>query len=328
MPMSRRAGTLFAVAVAATAMGVAHSQGGPGQDASQSFSDESTKKDRIDLPAGPQSPETDELLIFLQPGQSAAAFAAANRLSLKFTLRSDGHAHVFSAPSAAAARGLLKALSKNPAVRLAYLNERTQNVRMAFAPNDPYFPKDGGGIGQPGQWHLQNQHVAGRDARVVGAWNNNYTGQGVTIGIVDDSFETAHPDLAPNYVATDSFNFGSYAGAGAANDPNPFRNTSAGDHDRHGVSVAGVAAARGGNGIGGTGAAPFAGLAGLRVDFPAQTTAMFVDATLFHSSGANTDIAIKNHSYGISSPYVAQQRAANGHEHLRGCGHHSRRCGG
>ena len=183
---------------------------------------------------------------------------------------------------------------------------------MAFSPNDPYVPKDGGGIGQSGQWHLQNQHVAARDARVVGAWNNNYTGQGVTIGIVDDSFETAHPDLAPNYVATDSFNFGSYAGAGAANDPNPFRNTSAGDHDRHGVSVAGVAAARGGNGIGEDRCRSVCGLAGLRVDFPAQTTAMFVDATLFHSSGANTDIAIKNHSYGISSPYIADsaQRTA------------------
>jgi subtilisin-like proprotein convertase family protein len=69
--------------------------------------------------------------------------------------------------------------------------------------------------------------------------------------------------------------------------------------------VAGVAAARGGNGIGVTGAAPYAGLAGLRIDFPNQTTAMFVDATKYHSDGANTSIKVKNHSYGIPAPYIA-----------------------
>ncbi|MEX0612907.1 MAG: S8 family serine peptidase, partial [Pirellulales bacterium] len=53
-----------------------------------------------------------------------------------------------------------------------------------------------------------------------------------------------------------------------------------------------------------TGAAPLAGLAGLRVDFPNQTTQMFVDATLYHSSGANTNIKVKNHSYGIRAPYI------------------------
>jgi subtilisin family serine protease len=306
MPTRHHAGALFAVAV--FAMGIAHSQDGP------DHSGEYIKSFRADLAANPQSADTKELLIFLQPDQSAAGFAAANRLTLQSTLRSDGHAHVFSAPSAAAATDLLKSLSKNPAIRSVFLNERTQNVRMSFVPNDPYFPKDGGGAGQPGQWHLQNQHVAGRDARVVGAWNDNYTGQGVTIGIIDDGLETAHPDLAPNYMAADSFNFGSYVGAGAANDPNPFRNTSASNHDRHGTSVAGVAAARGGNGIGGTGAAPMAGLSGLRVDFPEQTTAMFVDATLFHSSGTNTNIAIKNHSYGISAPFIpnSAQRTALG----------------
>jgi len=29
-----------------------------------------------------------------------------------------------------------------------------------------------------------------------------------------------------------------------------------------------------------------------------------VDATLYHSSGGNTDINIKNHSYGVTDPYI------------------------
>jgi subtilisin-like proprotein convertase family protein len=47
-----------------------------------------------------------------------------------------------------------------------------------------------------------------------------------------------------------------------------------------------------------------ASLAGLRIDFPTQTSQMFVEATLYHSSGANTNIKVKNHSYGISAPYI------------------------
>ncbi|HTE19513.1 MAG TPA: S8 family serine peptidase, partial [Armatimonadota bacterium] len=92
----------------------------------------------------------------------------------------------------------------------------------------------------------------------------------------------------------DSWDFG-------GNDPDP---SPVHADDQHGISVAGVAAARGGNGLGITGAAPLAGLAGLRVDFYTQTTAMFVDATLYHSSGADTAIGVKNHSYGYSYPYV------------------------
>src|SRR6185503_6501548 len=70
------------------------------------------------------------------------------------------------------------------------------------------------------------------------------------------------------------------------------------------VCTAGVAAARGGNGIGTTGAAPFASLAGLRVDFHAQDLAQFADATLYHSSSGNIAVSIKNHSYGGIAPYV------------------------
>ncbi len=168
-----------------------------------------------------------------------------------------------------------------------------------FAPDDRYFPRGTPSPGWPGQWYLVNSQTPGRDARVQAAWSAGWTGAGVTIGIVDDGLQITHPDLAPNYSAAASWDFGSDSA-----DPS---GTAA---DWHGTSVAGVAAARGGNGIGVTGAAPLASLAGLRIDFANQTDAMFVDATLFKSSGADTSIAIKNHSYGVALPYMPNQAQA------------------
>jgi hypothetical protein len=180
-----------------------------------------------------------------------------------------------------------------------------EHVRYAFTPNDPYYTT-GNPAGFKGQWHLNIQTSgAVYDANVVPAWNRDVTGQGVIIGIVDDGLQAAHPDLSPNFVAADSENFAD--GIGGSVDPSPVYSNAAANNptgDNHGTSVAGVAAARGGNGIGVTGAAPLASLAGLRVDFPAQTDQMFIDATLYHSSGGNTNIKVKNHSYGISAPYI------------------------
>lgn len=268
-------------------------------DGSKSFATGGESTQYTTTSGGATSSASDQLLVFLKPGEVATDFAARNQLTLVHGMKSDANAYVFKASSASAATGLLGSLKADASVLSAYSNNATAYTTYAFTPNDTYFAPNSGYVGHEGQWHLQNSFTPGLDARVTGAWNRNVTGSGVIIGIVDDSFQTTHPDLAPNYVAADSFNFGSYVGNGAANDPNPFHN-----NDRHGTAVAGVAAAKGGNNLGVTGAAPNAGLAGLRVDFPQQTDAMFVDATLYHSSGANTNIDIKNHSYGISSPYI------------------------
>jgi subtilisin family serine protease len=188
----------------------------------------------------------------------------------------------------------------------------SEHVLYAFTPNDPYY-FTGSPAGFKGQWHLSVQSSgAVYDANVVPAWNRDITGQGVVIGIVDDGLQAAHPDLSPNFDAADSENFSD--GIGGSVDPSPVNSNTAAnnpDGDNHGTSVAGVAAARGGNGIGVTGAAPYASLAGLRINFPAQTTQMFVDATLYHSSGGNTNIKVKNHSYGISAPYIPSVAEAN-----------------
>ena len=80
------------------------------------------------------------------------------------------------------------------------------------------------------------------------------TGKGITIAINDSGLELTHEDLAPNIVAGKSFNF-----ITLADDPSPAIPQLTLDH---GTGVAGVAAARGWNGKGSRGIAPFASLVG------------------------------------------------------------------
>lgn len=255
---------------------------------------------------------TTEILVRLAPGADVRVFARERKLEFLYTLRSDPDMHVVRAGSALEAEKVVSSQTGSPPkagavvganpLQDAWINSVTRNMREAFVPNDPYYPGNNP-TNFPGQWHLNWLEHPDRDSQAQGAWNRNITGSGVTIGIVDDGLDTAHPDLAPNYVADDSWNFGD-------NSPGP---DPVNPGDNHGTAVSGVAAARGGNGLGVTGAAPWARLAGLRVDFEGDSTvASFVDATKYHSFGTNRNIRVKNHSYGSSTPFdnESAERAA------------------
>ena len=234
---------------------------------------------------------TSEVLVFFEPGADTTALALQAGLSFQYSLKS-ADAAVFRADSAEAAAQFVRTAASRAGVRSAYLNDAAGPTTSSFVPNDPYFHKETPTEEFSGQWYLKNEYTPGLDAGVEAAWNRNLTGAGVVIGIVDTGFETTHPDLAPNYNAADSWDF-----ALGIQNPDPKQ-----PEDIHGTAVAGIAAARGGNGIGITGTAPYASLAGLRCDFTVHpTVAQFVDATLYHSSGANTSITIKNHSYGYGA---------------------------
>ena len=103
------------------------------------------------------------------------------------------------------------------------------------------------------QWHLKDRTLEPGGANVRDAWPLS-EGAGVVIGIVDDGVQYTHPDLAPNYLSSLSWDFNSNDA-----DPQPF--STAG----HGTAIAGLAAARGDNTIGVAGAAPLASLAALRL---------------------------------------------------------------
>lgn len=158
---------------------------------------------------------------------------------------------------------------------------------LRAAPNDPLYPQ---------QWHLKNTGqtsvigaVAGNDCNVEPAWAIA-TGAGVNIGVSDDGLQVAHPDLAPN-ARTDIDIDINYKDL----DPSPDS-----PYTNHGTCVAGVAGAKGNNGIGVSGAAPDVGLVGIRVMAAAETDADEAQAML-HQMAAPNDadrVHINTNSWG------------------------------
>jgi hypothetical protein len=135
-----------------------------------------------------------------------------------------------------------------------------------FLPDDPLFNQ---------QWHLAKQSTgAVVDANVLPAWAQGWTGVGVLIGVVEGNFDASHPDLAPNY--SPQFRLGS-----PGSEP-------------HGTSVAGISAARGGNSVGGSGVAPFAGLTDLAISY--ATFESFMSSNAAAARHRNDVIDIKNYS--------------------------------
>ncbi len=110
------------------------------------------------------------------------------------------------------------------------------------------------------QWHLAERTVEVAGANVRPVWPVT-RGAGIVIGVVDDGVQGTHPDLQANYVAALSHDFRDHD-----NDPSPVTSgpceTTA---DCRGTLVAGIAAARNDNGAGGSGVAPLASLAGIRL---------------------------------------------------------------
>jgi subtilisin family serine protease/subtilisin-like proprotein convertase family protein len=158
-----------------------------------------------------------------------------------------------------------------------------QELIKAFVPNDPLFSD---------QWHLRNTGqqggANGYDLQAVAAWDTS-RGAGVTIGVLDDGVEGAHPDLAMSYRSDLSYDF---------NNNIQFAGPESSD-DSHGTAVAGLAAARGNNGIGVSGVAPSASLASIRILGAPLNDAEIANALKFN----NNVIQIKNNSWGYTSEF-------------------------
>jgi subtilisin family serine protease len=237
------------------------------------------------------------VLAQLQSGIMAPGVASRHGITVVRTLKSSPDWVVFEAPSVAAAERAEASLKKDSAVLNSWNDSFVLIKPTSFVPNDPFYPRNMV-LMLDGQWHLGPDRPGFVSANVDAAWALGATGDRVTIGIVDDSYETRHPDLSQNFNADLSFSFAFNV---ASPDPDPFD-----PFMGHGISVAGVAGARGGNREGVTGAAPFAPMAGLQIAFSGDFISTVADAMMFFSSGPllNRKIQIKNHSYGFNIAYV------------------------
>jgi subtilisin-like proprotein convertase family protein len=245
-----------------------------------------------------------QIMISFSNGVDVNAFAQRHGMTIERRFAGDSNAYLFNTTTVNRAAQLASQLQNEVGVVSAFQNHSTGYVQFSFVPNDPLFNNPAAPNNFGGQWHLGNNLSLPTNVNVASAWANNITGAGVMIGIVDDGIESDHADFIGNFSAANTFDF---------INNNAVQNLG---NSSHGTMVAGVAAARGGNGIGVTGVAPFAGVSSQRVfsTSGAGSAAMFANATTFNSVGADPSIHIKNHSYGYSQNYVndaAQVNAIN-----------------
>jgi subtilisin-like proprotein convertase family protein/Ca2+-binding RTX toxin-like protein len=163
----------------------------------------------------------------------------------------------------------------------------------AVIPDDPGFAN---------QWQLLNADNPGIDLNVTGVWDD-YTGEGVVVGLVDDGIDYNHPDLAANYRHDLDWDARDLDGDSLA---------SAAD-DAHGTTTSGVIAAAM-DGSGAVGVAPDADITMFRMgygydgDIAQEVTQMQNIATV--------DVANNSWGYGgffydnFDTPTFAAQGAA------------------
>ncbi|MFM7519882.1 MAG: S8 family serine peptidase, partial [Planctomycetota bacterium] len=261
----------------------------------------------------------DEAIVELAEGiMPAAYFAARPQFSGYRALAGTPNQFVatLSAGTGTAALAAINSLETDPDLAWAAPNFH-QNWQRFLIPNDPRWSN---------LWHLQNTGQSGGtggiDADLPAAWDVIQGGSTVlTIGVVDDGVSTDHPDLTvwtnPGEVAAngidddgngwiDDINGWNFVNNNNVSIPN---NTT----DEHGTSVAGVAAARGNNSLGVTGAAygtPVLSsriFAGSGVATDANIAAAIYYAAGRTSNGLGTWKAadLSNHSWGGGSATTA-----------------------
>ncbi len=143
-----------------------------------------------------------------------------------------------------------------------------------------------------GQWHLR--------AIGVERLSTAATGRGVTIAILDDGVDPSHPDLGSAYDWARDLDIATGAEDGRPRLDGP-------DGDMHGTAVAGIAAARADNAIGGRGVAPRATLLSIRMPFAEIEAGLLperpADYARAFARAAAADIA--NNSWGDSTGLYA-----------------------
>lgn len=220
---------------------------------------------------------TRQVLVRAAPGADLRAAAAAAGGTVPMAIDYAPGFFLVETAETGGALALADRLRVQPGVQgAAPLLARQQ--RKKWVPNDTLFSQ---------QWHLVNTGqgggTAGIDVKITNVWDT-YRGTNVLIGIVDDGLQLTHTDLFQNVNTTLDWDWN-------GNDANPSPDVSI---DWHGTSCAGVAAGRGNNGRGISGAAPEATLVGYRLIGDVATDAMEASAMTTN----NHLVPIKSNSWG------------------------------
>ncbi len=237
------------------------------------------------------------LVVRLAPGADAAALARDFQMTLH-AVRVHGDAEFVILDAGSGAKAL-----RTRAVLIA--DERTMSVEASalglYEPAVPAFTDPFFGD----QFHLINTGqfggTPGVDLNVEAAWDLGFDGAGVTIQIVDDGVQYAHPDLDAHYLPGASFDIGD-------NDPDP---KPEGTADFHGTPCAGLALANA-DSTAGVGVAYNANLSAVRQTFATAT----VDDLAFAHDYAITVNDVSSNSYSpadsllLVAPLSGVQKAA------------------
>ena len=285
-----------------------------------------------DVNRGSQMVITDQIIVALADASAADAFWAANpQVSVigpvagttdQFVVRLDGGdvdgsiAGLMAKDDSVSFATLdaIGVLNDDPSVRWAAPNAYQTWQRNAI-PNDPRFAN---------QWHLENTGQGGgvvdADVDIDAAWDVNAGGSAaIVVGVVDDGVATDHPDIL-------NFNPGEIPGDGIDNDGNGWVDDVAGWNfvannnqssytaaDPHGTAVAGVAAARGNNGLGVAGAAYNSSVLSARIfDSDSVASDAGIAEAIYYMAGRTRDglstwrsADVVNHSWGGGSSSAA-----------------------
>jgi subtilisin-like proprotein convertase family protein len=136
----------------------------------------------------------------------------------------------------------------------------------------------------PSQWHLGS----GTWSVNIGNIWNDYTGDGVVVGLLDDGFDYTHPDLAPNYRHDLDYDF-------ADNDGDSRDSLT---QNKHGTAVMGLIGADD-NGSGTVGVAFDADLVGYRIEYGTVAITHIAEAL----EGAVGNVDVLNNSWGFTRPF-------------------------
>ena len=145
------------------------------------------------------------------------------------------------------------------------------------------------------QDHLRNtgRYIGsrtGEDLNVIPAWQKGYTGQGVTVAIIDSEFQIGHEDLRDNFIPELC-----YSADLQSSDPEDLMLTAIPGTTIHGTPVAGVIAATAFNSVGSRGVAYNARMYGLT---------NFNRADYYYENSIIGKADIVNESFGSATPVI------------------------